>query len=475
MSNIEQSNITVIDKDYLSQGQRVVKIGDLVFPVGVEKNLSFVTAEARDIRFGKVGADWNGDRIDGAMIVPEEGGDLSALTVTNFTPAKPACTGLSQIVVSGMSDIGSEEDGDFVAYSAANGTYLVTPETERIENPFGRIYKHESKEWYIWGNYDSEYEEGYWHISQSTDSSGVTYMTGNEQLSSGTFTFEDWDWGASFEITLAVTETSYPDTPVVLEGTTDSGSSVSLTGYDAIPQVGRKYVYSGDSLIGRALDAGNGVMPNEIKLLTHWGLLGGQGDSDGRIVTDEVGNCEMRRNDNTDITTHTNSTSSLFGSNMMFFKDFSSEGGSILIKKLSLLDAFTVEFWGFATTTREDLWGGYVMVNRTKWDESGDQDEATVIRASTNTSHATLKEWRHQAFTHAARSSTINEWYNGILVAEHAFTLSLGGSDDFLFTPGSREGGRGSHKYVAQLAIWGRALSDAEIANIVEYKQPYHL
>ena len=44
MSNIEQSNITVIDKDYLSQGQRVVKIGDLVFPVGVEKNLSFVIA-----------------------------------------------------------------------------------------------------------------------------------------------------------------------------------------------------------------------------------------------------------------------------------------------------------------------------------------------------------------------------------------------------------------------------------------------
>lgn len=392
------------------------------------------------------------------------GGGLTTLTVTEFSPAKPACTGLSKIVVSGL---GSD-------YASANGTYEVTEETERIAAPFERIYKHTSGAWYIWGEYEPEYEEGYWYIGPAPDSGNLVYWT-TSALTDGTFTFEDWDLGDSFDVALDVTETDYPETPVILNGVTDSGSSVSLIGYDAIPQVGRKYVYSGDSLIGRAIDAGNGVMPAELKLLTHWCIHGGQGDHEGRSVIDEAGNCEMRRHDYTDVMTHTSYAPSLFASNLMYFKDFGYSDGSILIKKLPLLDAFTVEFLGFATTIREDLWGGYVMVNRTKWDENGDQDEATVIRASTNTSHATLQEWRHQAFTHAAGSSTIKEWYNGVVVAEHDFTLPLGGDDEFLFTPGSREGGRGSFKYVAQLAIWGRELSAEEIANIVEYKQPYYL
>lgn len=391
------------------------------------------------------------------------GGGLTTLTVTEFSPAKPACTGLSKIVVSGL---GSD-------YASANGTYEVTEETERIAAPFERIYKHTSGAWYIWGEYEPEYEEGYWYIGPAPDSGNLAYWT-TSALTDGTFTFEDWDLGDSFDVALDVTETDYPETPVILNGVTDSGKSVTLSGYDAVPQVGRKYAANGDVLVGRALDAGNGVMPNGLKLLTHWGAPGGNGDTEGRALLDEVGNCEMRRNDNTDSVNTTSHTKSPFGNRLMYFKYFNSNEGSILIKKLLLMDAFSVEFWSFVQNLRSDLWGGYVIVDRTRWDETGEIDDSTVIKASTDMSHGVANKWQHHAFTHAAGSNVIIEWMDGVSVAEHAFNLPLGGADEFLFTPGSRNGNT-SNKYVSQLAIWGRELSAKEIASIVQYQQPYYL
>lgn len=455
---------------------------------GGSVDLSFVTAGAKQILAGYVGADAQGNPINGEM--PDEWYDI--VIVKSWHPEYPACTGLSQIVVSGMTDIGSEEDGDFTAYSEANGTYLVTPETERIEKPFGRIYKHESKEWYIWGNYDSEYEEGYWHISQSTDSSGLTYMTGNEQLASGTFTFEDFDWGASFDVTLDVTETVYEEQPaeavVIPLITTSEDPEFIVYQWDVIPQVGRTYDCGIRNtpcpyLFGRAKDIGNGIDGEGLTLLTRWGLPGGSGDTEGRVILDETGMCEIRRLDNTDLISTTSYTKSLFGNRLIDFKYFDSNEGAVLIKKLPLLDAFTVEFWAFMKDQRPDLWGGCVMVNRTKWDETGELDDSTVVKASTDTSHAIYKQWYHHAFTHGAGSSLIKEWVNGVIVAEHDFSIPLGGDDEFLFAPASR-GANTSAKYVAQLAIWDRVLSDTdgtdvlrfwEIENIARYKQPYSL
>lgn len=464
---------------------------------GGDIDLSFITAGENQIIMGYVGADQNGnpvygDRMDSGV---HDG------TLVSWHPEYPACTGLSQIIVSGMRDVGSEEDGDFVAYSAANGTYLVTPETERIEKPFGRIYKHESKEWYIWGNYDSEYEEGYWHISQSTDSSGVTYMTGNEPLTSGTFTFEDWDWGASFEVTLDVTETSYEavGAEVVVTGYLGNLDNFTyLSGYKTTPQIGRRYFYRTepgyDVIFSRARDVGNGICGSGannhnyeggLVLLTHWCVHGGQKDHEARSVIDEAGNCEMRRNDYTDVMTHTSYVPSIFASNLMYFKDFSFDWGSILIKKLPLMDAFSVDFWSFFyAENRPDLWGGYVIVNRTKWDETGDLDEAAVVKASTKSENAVYKQWYHHAFTHDAGSDIIKEFVNGVKVEEHPYTIPLGGDDEFLFVPGCR-GGNSSWKYVAQLAVWNSKLTSSEdfgpdfrgddLFKIVSHKQPYHL
>lgn len=249
MSNIEQSHITVVDKDYLSQGQRVVKVGDLVFPVGIEKNLSFVTAEAKDIRSGKVGADWNGDRIDGMLEVPEGGGAFNLAKVTEYTPYAEAVSGLSQIVVSGLTD----------AYDTANGTYKVTAETEREPDHFKRIYKHISEDWYIWGEYEPEYEEGYFYIGPALDSGNLVCWT-SEELTDGEYYFEDWDSGDSFDVTLDVTKTTYPAIQMVLKGVLADGyyagewsfdsTEKNFTGFDKEPKKNRVYAVSNDSLIG---------------------------------------------------------------------------------------------------------------------------------------------------------------------------------------------------------------------------------
>ena len=444
---------------------------------GTSVDLSFVTAGADQILVGYVGADAQGNPINGEL------SDLwySTVIVESWHPQRPGCTGLSEIIVSGL---GSD-------YASANGTYEVTEETERIAAPFERIYKHSSGEWYIWGEYEPEYEEGYWHIGPSPDSGSLAYWT-TEALADGTFTFEDWDSGDSFDVTLDVTETAYEEQPaeavVVPQVTTSEDPEFIVYSWDVIPQVGRTYNCSNSNtpcpyLFGRAKDIGNGIDGEGLTLLTRWGLPGGSGDTEGRFILDETGMCEIRRLDNTDLVSTTSYTKSLFGNRLIDFKYFNSNEGAVLIKKLPLLDAFTVEFWAFMKDQRPDLWGGYVMVNRTKWYKTGELGDSTVVKASTNTSHAIYKQWYHHAFTHGAGSSLIKEWVNGVVVAEHDFSIPLGGDDEFLFAPASR-GGNTSAKYVAQLAIWDRALSDTdgmdalryhEIEDIVHYKQPYNL
>ena len=183
-----------------------------------------------------------------------DGGTFGLAKVTEFSPATQAFSGLSEIVVSGLGG----------GYDTANGTYKVTAETEREADPFKRIYKHPSGEWYFWGEYNSEYEEGYFYIGPA-ENSGSFGCWISEEFSDGEYYFEDWDSGDSFEVTLDVTSTNYPATDMVLKGVIATGyrngewsfseAETDFTGFEQTPTLGDVYAALGSELIGGAIDS----------------------------------------------------------------------------------------------------------------------------------------------------------------------------------------------------------------------------
>ena len=451
---------------------------------------------------GYVGADQNGNPVYGTCDTGTSPDGI--IQVTSWHPQQPACTGLSQIFVSGLGSFVDEETGDVIAdYSSANGTYRVTPETERVSNPFERIYKHSINEWYIWGY--EEYEgEAYWHIGPTPDSGSlVCWTTG--ALTDDTFTFEDGDWGYSFEVTLDVTETSYEASGEYVAGVRDDEIFIECDGYEVTPQVGRLYTYKSYSsesnrAYGRARDVGNGIYGDDLLLLTHWGVP----EYQSRRSVDESGNgCEITRRDSTDLYIDTSQAPSLFGNPILYFNYFDSNNGHIVIKKVPKAVKFTIEYWEYMYITPSNSnyvnWSGTVLVNKTCWDASGELDNSTLISANSSVSNKISNQWFHHAFVWSGSlTSVVFEYINGVEVARHTFygdrfydedtgrvayksdskdynyEYSIFGDDEYIFCPGGTVN-QSSSRYVAQLAIWGRKVFPEEIANIAQYKQPYHL
>lgn len=254
MSNIKDTNFQAMSEYWNANISRVIKVNGKYIPIADDKFLDFVTATAGDIASGKTGADEHGYPVFGTY-KPSGGssGTFDLAKVTEYTPYAPAVTGLSQIVVSGLGD----------DYDSANGTYNVTAETKKESDIFKRIYKHTSGEWYIWGEYEPEYEEGYWYIGVAPDSGDLVYYT-SEELTDGEYYFENWDTGDSYDVALDVTKTNYPESPMVLKGVKATGyhdgectfstAETDFIGFDAVPQVGLTYAVFVDSLVGKSID-----------------------------------------------------------------------------------------------------------------------------------------------------------------------------------------------------------------------------
>ncbi len=181
------------------------------------------------------------------------GGTFDLAKVTEYVPATAEVTGLSQIVISGLGD----------DYDSANGTYVVTAETEKETDPFKRIFKHTSGEWYIWGEYEPEYEEGYWYIGPAENSGNLVCWT-NEEFIDGEYYFEDWDSGDSFDVSLDVTKTEYPATPMVLKGVRAKrydgelsawivGTAEFSLGAYNIPKIGSLYALADNCTVGNEI------------------------------------------------------------------------------------------------------------------------------------------------------------------------------------------------------------------------------
>lgn len=468
---------------------------------GGDIDLSFITAGENQIIKGYVGADKNGNPVHGTYDIEWGTGGDGILRVATWHPPQPACTGLSKIVVSGLGTFGSEEDGDFGDYSSANGTYEVTEKTERIAAPFERIYKHTSGEWYIWGEYDSEYEEGYWYIGPAPDSGNLVYWS-TGALTDGTFTFEDWEWGYSFDVTLDVTETSYEASGEYVSGLNKSNYFIECNGYEVIPQVGRLYEYMSYSdgsnrLHGRALDIGNGVYGEGLVLLSRWGKT----THNSQYYIDETGICEIGRSSKFYFEPETDRTDSLFGNPLVWFRWLASDECYLTLKNLPETHEFTIEYWEKNLSAADAAWGGPVLINKTCLNNLEHWSQAYIVSAEEYSENIIRNQWFHRALVYDGNYSPstgkryIREYINGVEIARHDYhgdvyfdeetglvkykeSHNIFGDDEYIFTPGCSPGGASVEqidKYVAQLAIWKRALSADEVANIALYKQPYNL
>ena len=273
---VQEADKIVVPPGYYPEGDS--------FPL---PDTSELTATAGSLLPGLTAIGKNGEYITGTMpivspyisghqvIVPEgyhgrqmyfdlnsdTGGAFDLAKVTEYIPYAPALSAVSQIVVSGFGD----------DYSGANGTYNVTAETQAEADIWKRIYKHTSGEWFIWGDYDEDMEEGYWYIGVASDSGDmVTYTT--EELSDGEYGFENWDTGDNYDVTLDVTKTDYPERPLVLKGVKAAGytdgewsfadSEQNFTGFETTPKKSYIYAVSGNKLIGRDIDYGD-LIPDD--------------------------------------------------------------------------------------------------------------------------------------------------------------------------------------------------------------------
>lgn len=181
-------------------------------------------------------------------------GTFDLAKVTQYSPATPALSAISKIVLSGFGD----------DYSGANGTYNVTAETQNEADPWKRIYKHTSGEWYLWGEFDEEYEEGYWYVGVASDSGDMVTWTSDE-LEDGEYYFENWDSGDSYDASLDVTKTNYPELPATIKGVMAKrydidanawvvgSSEIGLDGVLNTPKVGGLYVVANGHTVGMAI------------------------------------------------------------------------------------------------------------------------------------------------------------------------------------------------------------------------------
>lgn len=214
MSDIHAENFVPVEK---VTGMAVIKVnGRFLSVANPEVDLPFVTAESGDILSGKIGSDAAGKPVHGTFKVSTFG----YAKITKYVPYAEAWSAPTTIEVSGMGTVGSGEDGDLTDLSTANGIYTVTAETVSEKDPFKRVYRHTSEDWYIHSHASDEYEESYWYFGTSGSAERITFYSEGErkELDSGTYTFEDYDWGYSIDVTLAVTKTEHPEIPRVLKG-----------------------------------------------------------------------------------------------------------------------------------------------------------------------------------------------------------------------------------------------------------------
>jgi hypothetical protein len=240
---------------------------------GGSVDLSFITAGAEDILSGKVGADAEGNPVNGT--IPQKaaatftpgtgdqtiaagtylsgkqtikgdanlkaeniaegikifgvtgtfaggGGDLSFALITHYNPYAAAYEVVTSVGVSGFGKIGETD------YSFVNGTFAVTDATAGESDPTKRVYK--NGDYYLYWYTDmGDRMYGRWYIGKvvgSPYSDVLAYLDNfSEEVPSGTnYWYEQINW-SSFQITTTPGTVTVPEVPERL-------TAVSATDYD---------------------------------------------------------------------------------------------------------------------------------------------------------------------------------------------------------------------------------------------------
>lgn len=170
-------------------------------------DLSFITAEAGDIRSGKVGADRNGNPVTGTL-VPESGGDegssIEFYECASYTPDADAYTKYS-FTLSGAPD------------ELANGTYVRTKYIDSIgddvEYTTASIWKNDNGYSFI-----EEYEYGDWRYYLKNSSGDYIYGLDSPMPRLTDFNSEYWvDWDMWESVPLAFSAWQTEEIPATIE------------------------------------------------------------------------------------------------------------------------------------------------------------------------------------------------------------------------------------------------------------------
>ena len=202
--------------------------------------------------------------------------------VTEYTPYRAALTATEKVVISGMGTVESEW-GDSADFSDINGSYIVTDETKYLSG-LKRVYKQDGGKYYIrcYDPDDYEYPDYgvYWCITQHTYTSrweSKAVYDGSD-IPSGTNTWYS-EMVGSVSIPTEVTNTTYPEQPLVLKGKKvesydeDDGTfnfsqtEENLYAQRTIPKINAIYsAFNGVTIVGqpitRVLDIPSGFVRN---------------------------------------------------------------------------------------------------------------------------------------------------------------------------------------------------------------------
>lgn len=212
-------------------------------------------------------------------------GTFDMVTVTKYTPEIPAGTNPQTICFSGFIDKGTIQFDDDkvlpIAFSIANGTYEVTPETKDLPEK-ERIYYHQKYPYVKLKHIDDPWNDIWitgWAICNPNSATALAGWYKGEIMwfmpeEFGYLSFigeNEWlyniDGGsAPHQITATVAGgETHPDIPAVIEGRKATSYNngkwsfentiSSFTGFDVMPELGRIYAASGESLIGNHVDS----------------------------------------------------------------------------------------------------------------------------------------------------------------------------------------------------------------------------